>query len=284
MTTLPNITEQDVFNRFLAQLPNWFGTRSYQDGSILNLVLAAYVYTGFTNFNQYEYIFPNMRLRTMNDIDQITLFAQDFFGNTLQQLVGQSTDGYQDEIEANIMSLRGTRHAMYDAIVRLTGIPPLIFEPWMGAGGGLGAVITGYGGASSTNYTMGYNTAGLYGSGAYQYQAFITVFVPYGQFMANYPGYGGTSVTYPQSLIGYYSGASGSEVNDMWYGGSSLVMGITNQQIYNTINATKVFGTIVWVNIEYVPQGPQSTLYNWIDNNNNQIVDNTGSYLVFNNF
>ncbi len=57
----------------------------------------------------------------------------------------------------------------------------------------------------------------------------------------------------PYYGIGAYGGETATTDNlVMWYGGDSLDnLLFTENQIYQVINATKVFGTIVWVAIHY---------------------------------
>ncbi len=217
----------------------------YGDGSNLNVILAAYIYTAITNYNQLLFCFLQLYITTMTDADELSLFAQDYIGY-FPQLANEPNESYKKRIQSNLLRPRATRQAMYDVILALTGFAPTIFEPWRAID-----CMGGYGGASSENYSMGYGTHGLYGSGSYPYQCFIDVTIPIAQSMGSYPAYLGESSTPPYYGVGAYGGESGS--NDvMWYGGQSLINElVTAEQLYQVINATKVYGTVCWVAIHY---------------------------------
>lgn len=240
------VDEQEIYKRLLDDLPyDWFGNPSYGDGSNLNVILAAYIYTAITSYYQMIFCFLQLYITTMTDSDELNLFAQDYIGY-FPQLANEPNENYKNRIEANLLRTRATRQAMYDVLLALTGFAPVIFEPWRPLD-----CMGGYGGEGSTNYSMGYGTHGLYGSGSYPYQCFIDVTIPIAQSMGSYPVYLGESSISPYSGIGAYSGEAGTN-NVMWYGGQSLIRElVTAAQLYEIIRATKVCGTVCWVAINY---------------------------------
>jgi len=225
-------SKEDVYNRLVTQLVDWFGT----DHAVLDAVLQAYVTTGVLNYSQLVYDNLQMRLQTATE-DNLDLIAEDYFGlNGLPRRPGESDDSYRNRISANLLQERATRRGMDNALYILTGYHPIIFEPWRPLDCG------GYN-VDNSPYTIGYGTHGAYGSGSYAYQCFINVFVSAYQGMASRSGYNS-----------YYFGynATGSPAIG-WYGGSYLDSTVvSDQDIYQTINLTKVEGTICWVAIHRI--------------------------------
>ncbi len=116
----------------------------------------------------------------------------------------------------------------------------------------------------------GLNIKGRLGSSSYPYQAFVDVCVPSGTGMSNFGGLN----TFLMGL---------NEAGDPawnYLGSSSLLKEqITDQAIYNVINAVKVFGTVIWVRID---RGSNIPIANFIfdasgegieDANGNDIID-----------
>lgn len=249
MTTFPtNLTDEDLYKRLASTLVNWFGNLQYSDQTIVNTLLQAYVTTAEISLTQLKFCFDQIYLATINDHQQLTLFARDFFYNSLPQIVDENDETYKKRIQVNLLAERCTRQAMIDRLKELTGFEPRIFEPWYPLDTGC------YGGVDSTNYTMGYSTHGYYGSGSYPYQCFIDVYIPPDQTMGDYPVYFGESSTSPYPGIGAYLGESSGPPYSgmMFYGGDSLINTLINAaQVYSVINMTKMEGTVCWVRIHY---------------------------------
>ena len=223
----------DVQNRLVSQLVNWFGT----DHKTLDSVLQAYVVTGVFNYSQLAYDNLQMRLQTAYE-DNLDLIATDYFGVDpgLPRRAGENDDTYRIRIKANLLLERATRRGMDNALYVLTGFHPILFEPWRPLDCG------GYNVADSPQ-TIGYSTHGSYGSGSYAYQGFIDVFISAFDAMGTYNGYN-------NPYFGY--NAAGSPAIG-WYGGESLESQlIQDRDIYQTINLTKVEGTVCWVKIHRI--------------------------------
>lgn len=224
-------SEQDVYNRLVAQLVNWFGT----DHEVLDIVLKAYSTTGAFNYTQLAYDNLQMRLQTATE-DNLDLISVDYFGNGLPRRTDENDDSFRNRISANLLQERATRRGMDNALYILTGFRPILFEPWRPIDCG------GYN-VANVPQTIGYGTHGSYGSGSYAYQAFIDVFVSAYQGMASRSGYNSTYFGY--NAVG--APAIG------WYGGeSSETTVVTDEDIYQTINLTKLEGTICWVAIHRI--------------------------------
>jgi len=217
-------SHRDIYNKLISMLPNWFGT----DHINLDTILESFITTGTFHYEQLIYVALQMRLQTATDIN-IDAIAADYLGN-FPRRAGENDATYKKRILATLLQEKATRFGMSNALYLLTGYRPILFEPWYPPDCG------GYNVASS----MGYSIMGLYGSDSYAYQGFVDVFVSQFQGLANYSGYN-------DFLFGY-STAGGKSRG--WYGGESLITEIiSDQDIYDTINLTKVEGTIVWVRI-----------------------------------
>lgn len=199
--------QTDIYNRLIAQLPNWFGTSH----PILDAVLQAYIgysnntsriTTMFFHYNfQYLYSKLQMRIQTATDIN-LDLISQDYLGNTLPRRTNETDDSYRKRILSNVVRPRATRSAMDSALFALTGFHPVIIEPWSG-------VDHGY---YNQPATLAYNIYGGYGSDSYPYQAWIYVYLRSYQGMAEYPGFNLNSYAETVSID---SGGAGYAVDDI---------------------------------------------------------------------
>ena len=260
--TLPDVSLLQLYSRTVAALPFWFGnSQTYSDNensTILNVVLAAYLTTADLAYQQLQFVLLNDRLGVnflflMQDVDQLNLFAQDFFGNGLPRQPNESNDNYKLRISANLFNIKATRQGMFDALLNLTGFAPIIFEPWSIFDA---MVYDGY--HTGQNLAHSAYGVGKYGSEILAYTGYIDVFVPNNQGLGNYPGYDlpqqpdeGSFPPYPDfSLASYGLNAS---VFSQVYGSESLITQfLTFDQIAQVINQTKVFGTKVWFNVYYI--------------------------------
>lgn len=222
------INNVHIYNRLIAQLPPWYGT----DHSVLDAVLQGYVATAGFNYRQLMYDLVQMRLQTAIG-DNLDLISQDYFGGALPRRDDEDDYSFRTRISANLLQERATRRGMENALYILTGYYPTIFEPWKPSDCG------GYNVANAPQ-TIGYGTHGSYGSSSYAYQCFIDVYVDGYYGMASRAGYN-------TDYMGY--NAAGAPAIG-WYGGvSEMKTIITDADIYQTINFTKVHGTVCWVAI-----------------------------------
>jgi hypothetical protein len=221
----PPWSEEDIYIRLIQQLPNWWGS----DHAVVDVLLEAFITTNLLNYAQFSYVFLQLRLQTCTG-DNLDLFSQDYFGGYLPRRFDESDDSYRNRISATLLQEKSTRYGMQNALFLLTGIEPVIFEPWNPYDCG------GYNVAS----TMGYDIAGSYGSGSYPAQVFIDVYVNGYDQMGGYSGY--------NDYYGGYNASGGLAA--LWYGGDSLIgIVVSDQDIYDTINLTKPEGVWCWVAI-----------------------------------
>ena len=102
----------------------------------------------------------------------LDMISADFFGTTLFRKSGEADDSFRVRIGAALISRRGTRQAVCDAIVAITAAAPSICEPTRGPDCG------GYGctGAEGRGGGGGYGTPVLrFGSNVLPFQYFVEV-------------------------------------------------------------------------------------------------------------
>lgn len=228
-TGSPIGSHEDVYSRIIAQLPPWFGA---DPNLILDIIIEAFVNTGTFHYTQYGYAKLQTRIATATDIN-LDNISKDYLGDELPRRINESDELYRARILATLLREKCTRRGLRLAILNLTGIEPIIFEPWNPSDCGGYNVVT----------NLAYNTAGRYGSGSFAYQGFIDVFVDSFTGMSNYSGF--------NNYFGGYNAYGG--LATFWYGGESINTNIiTDSDIYTLINLTKVYGTVVWVRIHRV--------------------------------
>ena len=161
----------------------------------------------------------------------LDIIANDFLGRNLLRN-GADDNTFRATIQATILQERVTRSGMANAIQKLVGVAPVIFEPWSPQDAGA------YG-----NGRFAYGRSGGWGSLQLPGQVFVQIsrnaLSPSGIPNAvGYGGYGG----------GYYGGSTS-------YGSAELAassvaqIGVTDDLIYQVINQTKPSGVICWTQI-----------------------------------
>lgn len=218
----------DVQARINALLPTGWFTRGLTP--LKDALVAGMAYLGSYVYSLIIYLLLQTRIATATDgfLDIISL---DFFGpNGLPRAAGQSDTSYRASIQANLFRPRNTRSAINEILEQLTGITPIIFEPWRPADtGGYGLPVSGYG------------VAGGYGSMSDPGQAFITAFRAPGAGVPFVAGYG--------IPVGAYSTPSLIE-----YASLEMISGsITDADIYAAVNSVRPATRILWVKILNAP-------------------------------
>jgi hypothetical protein len=219
--------QTDIFHRLKGMLPaRWFGSTS--DASpIVDAVLTGVANVLAFAYGLYAYAKLQTRINTATD-GWLDLIAADFFGTAgLLRKLGQSDDSYRNAIKVALLREKATRNAIIQTLVALTGRAPRIIEPWRPADTGA------YRAPNS-----GYGVAGGYGSVLLPYQAFVVAFRPVSNAgIANVAGYGIST--------GGYSQPSRAEYASM----TMVTGGVSDADIFASIDAVKPAGTIVWTRI-----------------------------------
>jgi hypothetical protein len=174
------------------------------DGILAGLGNAwAWVYS----FTQYAH--QQMRVQTATGTF-LDMSAQDYFGpDGLLRKASEGDAAYSTRIQANLLREKATRAGLISAVTSLTGRAPVVFEPRDPRDCG------GYGMG-----TLGYGTAGGYGSLGLPFQCFVTAFRP------NIGGIVG--------LQGYYSPTGGTDLNPASASLAGMASGLTNSMIVGT--------------------------------------------------
>ena len=159
----------------------------------------------------------------------LDLIGLDYFGLRVQRKASQTDASWAKSIKAEIVRPRQTRASIVKAVNDLTNTPVTIFEPWnAGDTGGFGAA-----------FAFG-ETAAAWGSTAYPYTVFVTAVEPVG---AGIPSLSGFNNTWGGFGAGAFAFADLSRVQG----------NVTNQNIYDAIEATRAAGVTAWVNIAPPP-------------------------------
>jgi hypothetical protein len=217
----------DFINRLNAILPPWFGNGTTP---ILEGVFTGYATMGSTLYSQYAFSILQTRIKTATG-NFLDLISADFFGISLPRGAGETDASFRNRILANLLIEKATRRGMQLALFNLTGNQPRLFEPRRPADTG------GYSGIGSPYGGVGYGVAGGWGNQKCPYQGLIDITLPLG---AGIPG-----------VDGYNSGAGGWSTASYfaYISLSNAVNPVTDQDVYNTVNAVKVYGTRCWVRI-----------------------------------
>lgn len=214
----------DILSRVKAVIPfYWFAYVAPLRDAVLGGLsdVAAWSYSWITYAKQ------QARIATSTG-PFLDLIALDFTGRYLQRN-GATDSVFRSKIQATILQERVTRAGMVNALTELTGSAPIIIEPWnTGDCGAYGAPNIGYG------------AAGCYGSMELIGQVFITAYRGGGSGVPNVNGYGGYLAGYGVGSIEYV----GPQVE---------LSGLTDDDIYQTIQTTKPTGVICWTSLQAPP-------------------------------
>lgn len=240
-------SQQDFVRRIRAVLPTgWFPDSGTP---VLDGVLAGVANIWSSLWELLVYVARQKRIATATDIN-LDIIATDFLGQTLPRKPDELDAVYRARIRATIFQEMGTRKAVSDALTRLNGAPPKIFEPSNATDTG------GYGAAGSRiNTGLYYNSAGGYGSYKLPFQALIQTTLPQSVVTTSgVQGYGRKTGN-PTVIGGYGVGAI------EYASGVGELLSASDQEVYDAINAVKPVASIMWVSTQGTtvqPTGPQS--------------------------
>ena len=102
----------------------------------------------------------------------LDIISADLFGSTLPRRINEADDSFRARISASLISRRGTRQAVCNAVVAITSAVPFVYEPMRGmdCGGYASASAEGAGGG------RGYGSPGLrFGSAVLPFQYLVEV-------------------------------------------------------------------------------------------------------------
>lgn len=225
-TVIPTITSSGFAGRMGALIPRgWANDAAKQPGGNLYALLEtlgsqiAFLLSGV------QYAQGSTRIQTAV-APELDLASEDFFGDSLPRLTGMSDEAFQAYILANLPPTGATRDAIVRALTILTGVVPRVIEPWnTGDTGCYDTKVSFYDVDSTVNPFVWADTGA-------RYQGFIITPAPPVTGLGDNPFY-----TYDDS--GFYDA-------NLYY---IEITTTTINSVYNLINRTKVYGTIVWVQI-----------------------------------
>ncbi len=148
----------NVYARIKSYIPPWFTDNIPVLSPIIYGLASAYQFI----YSFYAYAVLQTRIATATD-ENLDIISADFFGFNLPRNIGESDSDFRARIIMSLFQERATKTAMINVITRLTGVAPIIFEPYR-------ALDTGvYGGPY-----IGYGQGGGWGS-AYRTAQFLMI-------------------------------------------------------------------------------------------------------------
>ena len=224
-------TQTDIFSKLKNALPlGWFST----DSTLIDAVCNAAAWAFALVYDNIIASIPLLRINTAFG-GFLDLISCDFFGSRIPRYANETDPMFLSRIKLNMFRERGTRAAMRSILTDFTGIPPQIFEPRNSH--------------DVCHLNLFYLNIGQLGSTHYPYQAFVTAYRPYSSNVLSLPGLDTFGMTLNQDA--YL--ASGRNPNQ-----------IVDQTIFDAVELTKPYGTLIWVRIE---DAPLSTDLPYIDIN-----------------
>lgn len=212
---------QDMLARIKSVLPaRWFGDTTPILDAVLTGLAAAWsrLYTLLANVK------TETRIATASGIF-LDIASTDYFGSSLPRRAGEADAAFSARIRANLVLPRATRAGLSYTLENLTGRTPVIFEP-------LNATDTG----GYNSNSLGYGTAGGYGTKNLPFQFFVTAYRPNATPVSNAGGYG--------------TGPGGYNTAPMFYADTAQTTGaIEDADIYAAAAAVLPVATIAWTKI-----------------------------------
>lgn len=257
--------QTDILSRLKSVIPPWFGTNT----PVLDATLSGPSNSFSGIYALVQYAILQTRIKTSTD-GWLDLIANDFFARGFQRRFNEPDAAYRARILKEILRPRVTRVAVSNALLDLTGIAPIIFEPGRIADtGALGVLApptfafggvmlpgTGLGMTSDSTIITSDSTlvtsdegpmpvpfygVGAWGSLNYPDQFLVTAYRPPGAGIPNAAGL--TSVSAPTSGGGYGSGA-------LEYVNLTNINGpVTDAEIYAAIARSVAAGVTAWTKI-----------------------------------
>lgn len=252
---MANGDQADIQSRLQSVVPpSWFGDTPTNESAALS---------GFANIASGIYsliAFAKLQARRLTASGMfLDLYAYDYLGLTTRRRTGEDDDLWRARIGKEILRERVTRNGVIRAVADLTGNTPIAFEPWNTGDTG---VLSSRVAPAPGNGTMGFGSrvtgaagAGLLGSRKLKNVAFMTIKRP-GIFAISNIGGMASRVTGGADLASTLGGFSTrSSTSTATYGSFAFITRaqaqgvISDQDIYNTVNANKPTGVIVVVKL-----------------------------------
>lgn len=218
--------QQDMVSRLKSVLPaQWFPDSTPVLDSLMNGLGWAWA----TTYSLIQYARTQARISTAQGV-WLDIAARDYFGCTLRRRALEGDEQFRGEIKRALVRDRGTRAAVNQVLLDLTGRTPIIFEPANPSDAG------GYAGVNGAGGGVAYGGGGGWGSLDLPFQFFVTAFRP--------PGTGIAVVS------GWCSGSGGYGAGAIEYADLSMVQGqVTDTDINEGIAGVLPVTAIAWTRI-----------------------------------
>ncbi len=219
--------QADIVSRLRAVLPaRWFPDTAPGVASstpILDAVLAGIGCVWAQVYALLGYARLQARIATATDVF-LDMIGVDFFGTTMTRQANESDAHYWARLQAAMLQPQGTRPALVQALVTLTGRTPVVFEPARAPDTGAWGMACGWG------------QAGGWGSLAMPFQCLVTAFRPLGGGVSVVAGWGVPAGGWGAGAIEYASASMESET-------------VSDAEIAATIAGVMPVATIAWMRI-----------------------------------
>lgn len=219
--------QNDMYERAVDDLVPWFGYISNETTNIIYSFLQGMALTDSAIYDDIKYVDLQTRIRTATGIN-LDYIALDFFGPNLIRHAHENDTSFRARIFANIFQEKATRYGMINVLTKLTGRVPVVIE------GQYPGDIGGY------DETLFYDESG--GMGWIEaYTAIIFVFRPQPTGIMDRGGY---DIFDNKPGFGYdFHGVTPS---NSYIDLSEEILDVTDDDIINAIENTKVYGTHIY--------------------------------------
>jgi hypothetical protein len=219
-------SQEDCFERLRANLARWFGTVSPN----LDALLQGTAETDSTNYSQITYSNQQTRIATATG-DALDLISKDYFGYQLPRHHDENDASYKNRIYANLIQELATRNGMITVLTKLTGNVPTVIEGWN---------TLDIGAYDQSLYYDIYGGLGL----IEPYTAVIYVTSPQPEGFVYIGGYDQTE----WGGFGY-----DFNFNNAYIDSSEEIIEVSNKDIFEAVERTKVYGTHIYLYIDGFP-------------------------------
>ena len=257
LTTLPVISPAQFAQRLAANFPTGWSSQEAKytvDGVLFNVLQMIGTELNFELDTSLAYAMDATRLQTATD-GALDLASLDFFGPAptspfaLPRLSGEGDPAFLARIEDALLPTGDTRTALFNAIEAATGFAPRLIEPWSPADTG---VWDGGAGAGMMFWDVDTEeTPFRWTDQNLNYQGFAECILPLTEPFGDNP-----TPCYDVST-GFYWDLPNQ--HGAWLIDPEPPISGGEDAVYNVINRTKVFGTIVWVKFVSPRPGPPPT-------------------------
>lgn len=217
--------QRDMIGRIKSVLPDqWFADAT----PILDAVLAGPAQAWLALHASIAWAARQLRFGSAAGL-WLDALARDFFGSEMSRRTDEIDDLYRIRLRRELLRERGTRQAVVQALVDITGRVPVIVEP--AHCGDTGAYGTR---GMSRGTGLAYGQAGVWGSLQHPFQVFVTTPRPAGHGQPGGVGWGG----------------GGYNLGQITYTDLDAIRGrITDQDISDAVKAVLPIGTTAWLRI-----------------------------------